>query len=129
MTEDEDFQFDDDEYDFYFGPDDEELDDDLDNSDDSELDDIMVIAVTADTETWLPQILLGIPIDPEIPFQVEGIAPVNLTPEEAYQVGAYLIQAAATVSSFYAELVEKTVEERKEIISLESHFLGSPFPI
>lgn len=94
-----------------------------------ELDDVMVIAVTADPETWLPQILVGIPVDPVMPFQSESIAPVTLTPEEAYQIGAYLIQAASTVSSFYSELIDKSVEERKEIISLESHFLGSPFPL
>lgn len=94
-----------------------------------ELDDVMVIAVTADPETWLPQILVGVPIDPVMPFQADTIAPITLTPEEAYQIGAYLIQAASTVSSFYSELVDKSIEERKEIISLESHFLGSPFPL
>ena len=114
--------------DFFFDDEDFEIDYDLDDDDDVS-DDIMVIAVTADTETWLPQILLGVPIDSEVPFQVENIAPVTLTPEEAYQIGAYLIQAASTVSSFYAELLDKTVEERKEIISLESHFLGSSYPL
>lgn len=106
-----------DDYEFDF-----EYDEDL-------LDDIMVIAVTADTDTWLPQILVGIPTDPSLPFQSESIVPITLTPEEAYQIGAYLIQAASTVSSFYSELIDKTVEERKEIIALESHFLGSPFPL
>lgn len=96
---------------------------------DEAFDDVMVIAVTADPDTWLPQILVGVPIDPAVPFQSESIVPITLTPEEAYQIGAYLIQAASTVSSFYSELIDKTVEERKEIIALESHFLGSPFPL
>ena len=116
MTNDDDFEFDDDYY----------LEDD---ESEEEIDDIMVIAVTADTETWLPQILVGIPVNTDVPFQVEGIVPVTLTPEEAYQIGAYLIQAAATVSSFYTELIDKTVEERKEIIALESQFLDAPFPM
>ena len=90
--------------------------------------DIMIIAVAADPETWLPQILIGVPVDEEDGdgFE-ERIASLTLSPEEAYQIGAYLIQAASTVSSFYTELVDKTVEERKEIISLESQFLESPY--
>jgi hypothetical protein len=91
------------------------------------VDDIMVIAVAADTETWLPHLVLGIPVDEEEEL-VGGIVPITMTPEEAYQVGAYLIQAAATVSSFYNELIDKSIEERKEIISLESHFLDSSYP-
>jgi hypothetical protein len=87
----------------------------------------MVIAVAADTETWLPHLVLGIPVDEEEEL-VGGIVPITMTPEEAYQVGAYLIQAAATVSSFYNELIDKSIEERKEIISLESHFLDSSYP-
>lgn len=93
--------------------------------DDDPLEDLMIIAVTADSETWLPQIMVGLPVDAD--DIVEGIAPMTLTPEEAYQVGAYLIQAASTVSSFYAELIDKSVEERKEIMDLESQLLGSSF--
>lgn len=89
-------------------------------------DDILLIAITADSETWLPHIMVGVPVDED--EVIEGMVPVALTPEEAYQVGAYLIQAAATVSSFYVELVEKTIEERKEIIALESQFMDSPYP-
>ena len=89
-------------------------------------DDLLLIAITADSETWLPHIMVGVTVDED--EIVEGMVPVTLTPEEAYQVGAYLIQAASTVSSFYVELVEKTVEERKEIIALESQFMDSPYP-
>lgn len=116
MSEDDEFLEDEEDFEFEF-----EYDDDM-------VADVMVIAVTADTETWLPQILVGIPADEDMAFQVEGITPVTLSPEEAYQIGAYLIQAASTVSSFYSELIDKTVEERKEIISLESQFLNSSFP-
>lgn len=91
------------------------------------VEDIMVIAVAADTETWLPHLVLGIPVDEEEEV-IGGIVPITMTPEEAYQVGAYLIQAASTVSSFYNELIDKSIEERKEIISLESHFLDSSYP-
>lgn len=91
------------------------------------VDDIMVIAIAADTETWLPHLVLGVPVDED--EAIEGMVPVTLTPEEAYQVGAYLIQAASTVSSFYNELLDKSLEERKEIISLESHFLDSSYPL
>lgn len=90
-------------------------------------DDIMIIAVAANPETWLPQILLGIPADEE--EIIEGIIPVTLTPQEAYQIGAYLIQSAATVSNFHDELLSKSLEEREEIMSLESSFLDSPFSI
>jgi len=93
------------------------------------VDDVMIIAVAADPESYLPRIVVGIPYDEEDEFQIEGIAPVILTPEEAYQVGAYLIQAASTVSSFYSELIDKTVEERKEILDLESQFLNSSFTL
>jgi hypothetical protein len=89
--------------------------------------DILIIAVAADPEEWLPQIVIGIPVENE-DGEVDSVAPVSLTPEEAYQIGAYLIQAAGTVSSIYSELVEKTVEERKEILSLEAQFLDSPNP-
>ena len=91
------------------------------------VDDIMIIAVAADTETWLPHLVLGVPVDEN--ESIEGIIPVTLTPTEAYQVGAYLIQAASTVSSFYDELIDKSIEERKEIISLESHYLDSSYPL
>jgi len=91
------------------------------------VDDIMIIAVAADTETWLPHLVLGVPVDDD--EVIEGMIPVSLTPTEAYQVGAYLIQAASTVSSFYDELINKSIEERKEIISLESHFLDSSYPL
>jgi hypothetical protein len=90
-------------------------------------DDIMIIAVAANPETWLPQILLGIPADEE--EIVQGIIPVVLTPQEAYQIGAYLIQSAATVSTFHDELLSKSIEEREEIMCLESSFLDSPFSI
>jgi hypothetical protein len=93
------------------------------------VDDVMIIAVAADPETYLPRIVLGIPIDEDDEFQIEGIAPLTLSPEEAYQVGAYLIQAASTVSSFYTELIDKTLEERKEILDLESQFLNSSFTL
>lgn len=90
-------------------------------------DDIMIIAVAANPETWLPQILLGIPAgDEEI---IEGIVPVTLTPQEAYQIGAYLIQSAATVSTFHDELLSKSIEEREEIMALESNYLDSPFSL
>lgn len=89
--------------------------------------DIMIIAVAADPEVWLPQIVIGIPIENE-EGEIDNVAPVSLSPEEAYQIGAYLIQAAGTVSSLYTELLDKTVEERKEIISLEAQFLDSPNP-
>jgi hypothetical protein len=95
---------------------------------DSDSEDIMVVAVTADPDTWLPRVLLGIPVDDDYDSEIDGIIPVSLTPEEAYQVGAYLIQAASTVSSFYTELIDKTIDERKEIISLESQFMDSPYP-
>ena len=90
-------------------------------------DDIMIIAVAANPETWLPQILLGIPADEE--EIIEGIIPVTLTPQEAYQIGAYLIQSAATVSTFHDELLPKSVEEREEIMCLESNYLDSPFSL
>lgn len=93
------------------------------------VDDVMIIAVAADPETYLPRIVLGIPIDEDDEFQIEGIAPLTLSPEEAYQVGAYLIQAASTVSSFYTELIDKTLDERKEILDLESQFLNSSFTL
>ena len=93
------------------------------------VDDVMIIAVTADPETYLPRIVIGVPIDEDDEFQIKGIAPLSLSPEEAYQVGAYLIQAAATVSSFHSELIDKTVEERKEILDLESQFLNSSFTL
>lgn len=86
----------------------------------------MVIAVAADPDTWLPQIVLGLPVDPEVTWPegpLEGCSPLTLTPEEAYQIGAYLIQAATTVSSFYIELIGKTVEERQEIMTLETQLL------
>jgi len=99
---------------------------DFSMDDDDLMEDLMIIAVTADAETWLPQIMVGLPVDTD--NIVEGIAPLSLTPEEAYQVGAYLIQAASTVASFYTELIDKSVEERKEIMDLESQLLGSSFP-
>lgn len=102
--------------------------DNFDDLPDSDFDDdIMVIAVAANPETWLPQILLGIPVDEE--EIIEGIVPVTLSPQEAYQVGAYLIQSAATVSAFYDKLLDKSIEEREEIMCLESSFLDSPFSI
>lgn len=107
---------------------------DLDDLMDS-VNDIMVIAVAADPETWLPQVVVGIPFDTEgdddgdspVSFS-SGYAPLSLSPEEAYQIGAYLIQAASVVASFYTELIDKTVDERREIIELESQFLNSSFP-
>lgn len=99
------------------------------------IDDVMIIAVAADPKSWLPQVVVGVPVatddaddDSPIAFVEAGYIPVTMSPEEALQVGAYLIQAASVVSSFYAELVDKTVEERKEIIELESQFLNSSFP-
>lgn len=89
------------------------------------LEDLLIIAVAADPDEWLPQIVLGIPYENE-DGDVDNVVPLSLTPEEAYQIGAYLIQAAGTVSSLYSELLEKTVEERKEIISLEAQFADSP---
>lgn len=86
----------------------------------------MVIAIAADPDTWLPQIVLGLPVDPEVTWPdgpLEGCTPLTLTPEEAYQIGAYLIQAATTVSSFFIELVGKTIEERQEIMTLETQLL------
>lgn len=101
---------------------------DFDNLNDALQDiDIMIIAVAADPDEWLPQIVIGIPIEEE-DGEIENIVPLSLTPEEAYQIGAYLIQAAGTVSSLYTELLDKTVEERKEIISLEVQFSDSPNP-
>ena len=88
--------------------------------------DVLIIAVAADTETWLPHILLGIPVDED--EVTTGLVPLSLTPDEAYRIGSYLIQAASTMASFYNELVDKSIEERKEIISLESQFLESSAP-
>lgn len=98
--------------------------DDFDIENDS-LEDILIIAVAADPEEWLPQIVVGVPYEDE-DGAIENVIPLTLTPEEAYQIGAYLIQAASTVSNLYAELLDKTVEERKEIISLEVQFSDSP---
>lgn len=101
------------------------------------VDDVMIIAVAADPETWLPQVVVGVPVeqadgdDPDSPitFSTESYIPVTLSPEEALQIGAYLIQAATVVSSYYVELIDKSIEERREIIELESQLLNSSFPL
>lgn len=89
------------------------------------LEDLLIIAVAADPDDWLPQVVLGIPYENE-DGDVDNIVPLSLTPEEAYHIGAYLIQAAGTVSALYTELLDKTIGERKEIISLEAQFADSP---
>lgn len=100
------------------------MNDDFDVNDDifTEFDDIMLIAVGADSETWLPAIFIAIPVETD--EIVDGHLPMTLTSDQAYQIGAYLIQAASTVSSYHTELIEKTIEERREILCLESMFLG-----
>lgn len=90
-------------------------------------DDAVVIAIAMDPETWLPQVVLGVPLEQDEYWEswpIDGVAPVTMTPDEAYQVGAYLIQAASTVASYYTELLDRSMEERKEIIELEARFLG-----
>lgn len=96
----------------------------------SSSDDAVLIAIALDPTTWLPQVVLGVPLEQDDLWEtwpVDGIAPVTMSPEEAYQIGAYLIQAATTVSSYYTELIDRSVEDRKEIIELEASFLGSEY--
>lgn len=92
--------------------------------------DPLIITIVADPDTWLPQIVLGVPVEMNDFWEewpLSGVAPAMLTPEQAYQIGALLIQAATAVSSYYTELIDKPVEERREIIQLESQFLDSTF--
>ena len=92
-------------------------------------DSAIFVSVAADEDTWLPQVLLGFPLQPDsvedldiFPESLET-AMVTLTPETAYQVGAALIQAAGSCTSFFAELIEKDIEERKEIFLMEHAFV------
>jgi hypothetical protein len=83
---------------------------------------MFVIAVTVNETEWLPQLVLGVPVDG--PMAAEGtppnIAAVILSHEEGLEVGLSLLKSAQTVAQLYTELLDKPVEARKEILSLES---------
>lgn len=83
--------------------------------------------VAADPEDWLPQIYVSFGITEE--DMARGVVHLPLTPSECLDVGASLVQISTTAASLYNELLERTVEERKEILLMEAQLMlsGSEF--
>lgn len=85
------------------------------------------VAVAADEDVWLPEVRLGFPLTED--GSVEPImAMMRMTPETAYKVGAALLQSATVSAALYAELINKTVEERQEVFALEQGLMAGPDP-
>jgi hypothetical protein len=91
----------------------------------------VIIATAVCHDTWLPKILLAVPIqeyEPDsetgLPQDTEGCAVAFVSPEEAYQIGASIIAQAGHAASLHRVLVKKPIEERKEIIALEAQYSG-----
>lgn len=95
----------------------------VEHEDDEEGTDIVVLASAVSNETWLPKVILAIPVeDPDEEPLLEGCVSVALSPEEALQIGTSLVTLASETMTLNFELQDKSIEERKEIVQLEAQF-------
>ena len=86
------------------------------------------VAVAADEGVWLPEVRLGFPLTEDDESVEPILAMMRMTPETAYKVGAALLQSATVSAALYAELINKTVEERREVFALEQGLMAGPDP-
>jgi hypothetical protein len=85
------------------------------------------VSIAGDEDTWLPEVRLGFPLTSD-----EDIEPIlammAMSPETAYKVGAALLHAATVSAALYADLIDKDIEARREIFTLEQELLTRPDP-
>lgn len=110
-----------------------------DKAKDSEV--AVIVATAMCRETWLPKIILGIPMDEDDEDDEDGISsdkvgiledPVEddldkcavafISPEDALKIGTTLIVQAQYAQDMHNELLGRSLEERKEIVELEAQF-------
>lgn len=88
------------------------------------------IGVKPDPDTWLPVLTLFVALQED---QIDygecddcgggfKVASLNLTPSAAITAGLELIKSAQMVTQLQESLVDKTLEERQEIINLYAQF-------
>jgi hypothetical protein len=83
----------------------------------------MTVFCTADQETWLPKIILTIPVT-EHEAEQEQVC-MEFTPNECLRIGAMLVQMGDSIAQITTTLEDKSLEERREILLLESQLFAA----
>lgn len=92
------------------------------------------IGVKPDPDTWLPVLTLFVSLQDDQVLHEKcddcgddhpAVAALVLTPSAAITAGLELIKSAQMVTNLHESLMDKTLEERQEIISLYAQFNSS----
>lgn len=96
----------------------------MDEQVDTPKDDDLMVVISADPDTWMPLLVLGISSDDA----AGGYVHTTLSPEDGYLLAHALAKMSSATGILALELQEKTLEQRREILELESSLVEGTLP-